>query len=101
MKAISLKTRLNSADCNYGEGQECFFSILGKQGLSQSAHNSKRRLKEFLLNYIAGNNENPRPFVWTKGPEKLQRIIEATKEYQAAHPHKPRRRRRSRNTIKN
>ncbi len=78
---------------------ECFFSILGKQGLSQSVHSSKRQLKEFLLNYIAQNNENPKPFVWTKGPEKLQRIIEATKEYQAAHPRKPRKRRR--NTIKN
>lgn len=80
---------------------ECFFSILGKQGLSQSVHSSKRELKQFLLNYIARNNENPRPFVWTKGPEKLQRIIEATKEYQATHPRKPRKRRRSRNTIKN
>jgi len=80
---------------------ECFFSILGKQGLSQSVHSSKRQLKEFLLDYIARNNENPRPFVWTKGPEKLQPIIEATKDYQAAHPRKPRKRRKSRNTIKN
>jgi len=80
---------------------ECFFSILGKQALSQSVHTSKRQLKEFLLNYIARNNENPRPFVWTKGPEKLQRIIEATKEYQAAHPRKPRRRRLVRNNINN
>ena len=81
---------------------ECFFSILGKQALSQSVHTSKRQLKEFLLDYIAHNNENPRPFVWTKGPEKLQRIIEATKQYQAAHPPKPRKRRRRRrnNTIK-
>jgi len=46
------------------------------------------------LDYIARNNKNPRPFVWTKGPEKLQRIIEATKHYQAAHPRKPRKRRR-------
>src|SRR6266699_6944453 len=51
---------------------ECFFSILGKQGLSQSGHTSKRQLKEFLLDYIARNNENPRPFVWTKGPHKLE-----------------------------
>jgi len=86
---------------------ECFFSILGQRGLSQSVHKSKRELKQFLLDYIAQNNKKPRPFVWTKGPEKLQRIIEATKEYQAAHPRKPRtRRRRSRqvvrpNTIKN
>jgi len=73
---------------------ECFFSIMGKQALSQSVHTSKRQLKEFLLDYIARNNKNPRPFVWTKGPEKLQRIIEATKQYQAAHPRKPRKRRR-------
>jgi len=80
---------------------ECFFSILGKQALSQSVHTSKHQLKEFLVNYIARNNQNPRPFVWTKGPEKLQRIIEATKEYQAAHPRKPRKRRRTHNTITN
>jgi transposase len=78
---------------------ECFFSILGKQGLSQSVHTSKKQLKEFLLDYIARNNENPRPFVWTKGPEKLQRIIAATQEYQAAHPRRPRKRRRAQNTI--
>jgi transposase len=81
---------------------ECFFSILGKQALSQSVHTSKHQLKEFLLNYIAHNNENPRPFTWTKGPEKLKRIIEATKEYQVTHPRKPRRkRRREHDTIKN
>jgi transposase len=76
---------------------ECFFSIMGKQALSQSVHTSKRQLKEFLLDYIARNNENPRPFVWTKGPEKLQRIIEATKQYQAAHPRKPRKRQKRNN----
>jgi transposase len=80
---------------------ECFFSILGKQGLSQSVHRSKRELKEFLLDYISRNNDNPRPFVWTKGPEKLQRIIEATKEYQEAHPRKPRKHRRTRNKLRN
>ena len=73
---------------------ECFFSILGKQGLSQSVHTSKRQLRDFLLDYIADKNENPTPFVWTKGPAKLQRIIEATKQYQDAHPRKPRRQRR-------
>src|ERR1700716_2558276 len=31
---------------------ECFFSILGRRGLSQSVHTSQRQLKEFLLNYI-------------------------------------------------
>ena len=78
-----------------------FFSILGKQGLSQSVHTSKRQPKEFLLDDIARNNENPRPFVWTKGPEKLQRIIEVTKQYHPRKPRKRRRRRPTRNTIMN
>jgi hypothetical protein len=44
---------------------------------------------------------------YTKGPEKLRRIIEATKQYQDAHPRKPRKRRRKAraarkdNTLKN
>ncbi len=69
--------------------------------MSQSVHTSKRDLKEFLLDFIARNNENPRPFVWTKGPEQLQRIIESTKQYHATHPRKPRKRRRVRNNITN
>lgn len=32
---------------------ECFFSILSKQGLSQSVHRSKKELKEYLLKFIA------------------------------------------------
>lgn len=71
---------------------ECFFSILSRQGLSQSVHRSKRELKEYLLRYLNKYSENPRPFTWTKGPEQLQRIIEATKEYQAAHPKQPKQR---------
>lgn len=82
---------------------ECFFSILSKQGLSQSVHTSKRQLKDFLLEFIANYDAHCSPFCWTKGPEKLQRIIEATKQYQASHPPKPRRRRRNRrpNNTKN
>ncbi len=79
---------------------ECFFSILSKQGLSQSVHRSKRELKDFLLRYLATYNETSVPFTWTKGPEKLRRIIEATKAYQAAHPPK-RKRRRKKKSIAN
>jgi transposase len=72
---------------------ECFFSILSKQGLAHSVQRSKQDLKQLLQQFIAGYNANCGPFTWTKGPEQLQRIIETTKEYQAAHPKKPRRRR--------
>jgi transposase len=80
---------------------ECFFSLLTRQGLSQSVHQSKRQLKDFLLQYIANYNQHCTPFVWTKGPDKLQRIIEATREYQAAHPPKPRKRRKRNHNQKN
>jgi transposase len=83
---------------------ECFFSILGPQGSSRAVPISKRPLKEFLLDYIAQNDQNPRPFVWTKGREQLQPILEATKEYPATHPRtltQGRRRRPARNTTNN
>ncbi len=80
---------------------ECFFSILRRQGLSQSVHRSKDELKEFLLRFIAHYNQSCSPFHWTKGPEKLQRIIEATKQYQASHPPKKKGRGRSNANIKN
>jgi hypothetical protein len=83
---------------------ECFFTILSKQGLAHSVQRSKRDLKELLNRFLANYNATCGPFTWTKGPEHLQHIIETTKEYQAAHPRKPRRRRAKRqksDSIKN
>ena len=80
---------------------ECFFSILTRQALTQSVQRSKKELKDFLLRYLKQYSHNPTPFTWTKGPEHFQSIIEATKEYQVAHPRQPKRRKANRNTIKN
>src|SRR5258708_33399140 len=80
---------------------ECFFSILTRQALTHSVHRSKKDLKEFLLRYLEKYSKNPTPFTWTKGPEHFQRIIEATKEYQAAHPKQPPRKKVSAHTINN
>ena len=79
---------------------ECFFSILTRQALSQSVQRSKKDLRDFLLRYLKKYSQNPTPFTWTKGPEHFQRIIEATKEYQAAHPKKTKQRKTQTNTIK-
>lgn len=62
---------------------ECFFSILTRQGLQQAVHKSGKELERFLNAYFAEYNQNCQPFVWTKGPDKLQRIIELTQAYQA------------------
>jgi transposase len=84
---------------------EVFFSILGKQGLSHRVDRSKASLRAFLLQYLDQYNQTSAPFTWTKGPAKLQRLIDATK---AAHHHGPlpkrtrkRARRRPANNIKN
>ena len=71
---------------------ECFFSILSKQGLAHSVQRSKQDLKDLLHRFLDNYNQTCNPFTWTKGPDHLQRIIETTKEYQALHPTKPRRR---------
>jgi transposase len=80
---------------------ECFFSILSRQALAHSVHHSKKDLKDFLLRYLKKYSENPTPFTWTKGPERFQRIIEATKQYQAAHPKQHKQRKAKTNIIKN
>ena len=80
---------------------ECFFSILTRQALRQSVQRSKKDLKELLHRYLNKYSENPTPFTWTKGPEHFQRIIEATKQYQTAHPKQPRQKKVKTNTVKN
>ena len=79
---------------------ECFFSILTRQGLQQSVHRSKQELREYLQQFIAHYNQSSSPFVWTRGPQHLQKIIQATKEYQAAHPRPPKRSRTKGHNIK-
>lgn len=61
---------------------ECFFSILTRKGLQQSVHRSNRELVGFLKDFVKEYNKTCGPFVWTKGPEKLQRIIKLTQKYQ-------------------
>ena len=79
---------------------ECLFSILGKQGLTQRVDRSKKSLREFLLEYLAAYSATSGPFTWTKGPEQLPRLIEATRAYHEAHPRKRRRRPRRRTAHK-
>jgi transposase len=61
---------------------ECFFSILTKQGLQQSVHTSTKQLAAFLKTFIREYNKRCGPFTWTKGPEKLRKIITLTKRFQ-------------------
>lgn len=58
---------------------ECFFSILTRTGLQQQVHTSGKALERFLKSFLETYNSSCGPFVWTKGPEKLHKIIQLTK----------------------
>jgi hypothetical protein len=61
---------------------EGFFSILTRQGLEQAVHQSAKELEHFLKTFVEEYNKCCGPFEWTKGPEKLRRIIELTEQWQ-------------------
>jgi transposase len=61
---------------------ECFFSIVSKQALAQAVHQSGRELEKALRDFVTLYNEQAGPLVWTKGPEKLKKIIKLTEESQ-------------------
>jgi transposase len=61
---------------------ECFFSILTRKGLQQSVHRSNRELVRFLKDFVEQYNKTCGPYIWTKGPEKLKKIINLTKSFQ-------------------
>ena len=42
----------------------------------------RRELEKALDAFVKQYNENAGPFVWSKGPAKLKKIIELTKEFQ-------------------
>jgi transposase len=61
---------------------ECFFSILTRKGLQQAVHRSNRELVRFLKDFVEQYNKTCGPYLWTKGPEKLKKIIALTKSFQ-------------------
>lgn len=45
---------------------ERWFGLLTEKQLRRGTHRSTRQLEDAIKNYIAVNNEDPKPFVWTK-----------------------------------
>ena len=50
---------------------EGFFGILSKQSLSLTNFPSKQALRDHIEKYIAGWNEHPTPFIWTKPADAI------------------------------
>lgn len=50
---------------------ESWFSVFTRKRLKRSAHRSTRSLEQTIRDYLASNNQNPRPFVWTKTADEI------------------------------
>lgn len=50
---------------------ERWFAGLTEKKIRRSAHKSVKRLEDDIKRYIEINNENPRPFVWTKTADEI------------------------------
>ena len=51
--------------------------------IQQAVHQSAKELEHFLTTFVEEYNKCCGPFEWTKGPEKLRRIIELTEQWQS------------------
>jgi len=50
---------------------EAWFSVFTRKRLKRSAHRSTRALEDCIRDYLARNNANPTPFVWTKTADQI------------------------------
>jgi transposase len=50
---------------------ECWFALLSRRHLERGAFTSTGDLETAILAYIAANNADPKPFVWTKAADDI------------------------------
>jgi transposase len=50
---------------------EGVFALLTKRRLKRGVFRSVKELKDAIHDFIADTNANPRPFIWTKDPDKI------------------------------
>lgn len=54
---------------------ERWFATLTERCIRRGAHRSTRALKRAIQEYLAVNNEDPKPFVWTKTADEILRSV--------------------------
>lgn len=50
---------------------ESWFSVFTRKRLKRSAHRSTPALEQTIRDYLDSNNQNPKPFVWTKTADEI------------------------------
>lgn len=61
---------------------ESWFSVLTRRAIKRAAHKSTKALEAAIQEYVAANNDDAKPFVWTKSADeilsKIRRFCEGT-----------------------
>lgn len=61
---------------------ESWFSVLTRRAIKRGAHRSTTALEAAIKEYLQANNDDPKPFVWTKSADeilgKIRRFCEST-----------------------
>ncbi|MFQ5720837.1 MAG: IS630 family transposase [Acidobacteriota bacterium] len=54
---------------------ECWFSVLTRRQIRRASFRSTRQLEQTIKDYLKHNNENPKPFVWTKTADEILQSV--------------------------
>jgi transposase len=54
---------------------ERWFATLTERCIRRGTHRSTRELKRAIQEYLSVNNENPKPFIWTKTADEILRSV--------------------------
>ena len=54
---------------------ERWFATLTERCIRRGTHRSTRELKRSILEYLSVNNDDPRPFIWTKTADEILRSV--------------------------
>jgi len=60
---------------------ERWFGGLTEKQIRRGAHRNNRELKTAIHEYMAVNNENPKPFVWTKTADEILAAVAVLSEF--------------------
>jgi transposase len=66
----------NSTSASWINQVERFFALLTERQIQRGAHRSTRELEDAIKAFIAMQNQNPKPFRWTKSADDILAAVQ-------------------------
>ena len=70
-KPSAVRFPLHSTSASWLNAVESFFAKLTKKRLKRGVFRSLQELKDAIHRFLDDTNANPKPFTWTKDPNKI------------------------------